>query len=62
MRVKIEDMRDWLRDYFEEEYKNTDGDERTQLELAKAKVGVDEWDVYEVAEEYVRIKFNDKKI
>lgn len=50
MRVKIEDMRDWLRDFYKD---------KPFLKLHKVDIG--DMEEFFVAEEYVRLKFNDKK-
>lgn len=62
MRVKIEDMRDWLRDYYfehPEELEGLLGDDSSDEE--KVMWFIDEMSCEDVAEEYVRLKFDDKK-
>jgi len=62
MRVKIEDMRDWLMDYY---FDNPTKEMEVQHDADDWREYVLEWtenmEEYEVAEEYVRLKFNDTK-
>ena len=51
MRVKIEDMRDWLRDFYKE----------GGVLAASALSELETWEDAEIAELYVELKFKDLK-
>ncbi len=67
MKIKIEDMRDWVRDYAlnNAEDRSDDGDgtemyyDNLDLELFLEEL--EDWEDWEVAEEYVNLKLEEDK-